>query len=109
MAHAAETTPRQSRNGMARNALRSRAGDVLDDFGTLRKDMSKLAQAANKAARTEVKHAGRKLEEMGRELRSRAGARVETLSEQVRERPAASLGVAAGFGLLLGLMLSARR
>lgn len=110
MAHAAETnTSRLKANGSARNALRSRAGDVLDDFGTLKKDMSKLAHAANKAARIEVKSAGHRLEQMGRDLRSSAGDRVELLSDKVRERPGAALGVSLGVGLVLGLLLSARR
>ena len=106
MAIASDT---QRRNGVARNALRSRAGDVLDDFGALKKDMSKLAQAARKAAKVEVRHTGERLQAIGRDLRTQAGDRAANLSEVVRERPGAAVGISLGAGLLLGLILTARR
>lgn len=66
MAQAMDTGTRGRKNGHARGALKARATDVLDDFSELRKDMSRLADAANKAARAEVKTAGHRLEEIGK-------------------------------------------
>ena len=102
----AQTTER--RNGHARSALKSRTHDVLDDFASLRKDMSKLADAANKAARDEVKHAGQRLENLGRDMRSRATERADLAVEQVRSHPAAAIGISLGAGLVLGMLLSRR-
>jgi ElaB/YqjD/DUF883 family membrane-anchored ribosome-binding protein len=102
----AQTTER--RNGHARSALKSRTNDVLDDFSTLRKDMSKLAEAANKAARSEVKHAGKRLETLGRDMRTRASDGAEYAVDQVRTHPAAAIGISLGAGLLLGMLLSRR-
>jgi ElaB/YqjD/DUF883 family membrane-anchored ribosome-binding protein len=107
-------------NGHARAALKARANDVLDDFGALRKDMRKLARAANKAARVEVQHAGARitntastLRDSAREkasyLRDNARERADLLSEQVRERPGAAIGISLGAGLILGMLLSPRR
>lgn len=107
-AQALEGSMRGKRNGHARTALKSRATDVLDDFSELRKDMSRLADAANKAAREEVKHAGKRLETLGRDMRSRAGDSAGYVVDQVRERPGAAIGVSLGAGLLLGLLLFRR-
>ena len=62
-----DTSVRGKKNGHARGALKARATDVLDDFVELRKDMSRLAEAANKAARHEVKHAGLRLDSIGKQ------------------------------------------
>jgi ElaB/YqjD/DUF883 family membrane-anchored ribosome-binding protein len=102
----AQTTDR--RNGHARSALKSRTNDVLDDFSALRKDMSKLAEAANKAARAEVKHAGKRLENLGRDMRTRASDGTDYAVEQVRTHPGAAIGISLGAGLLIGMLLSRR-
>lgn len=107
-------------NGHARSALKARANDVIDDFGELRRDMRKLARAANKAARVEVQHAGERLSgaatslgtqarERADSLRERARERVDLVSDQVRERPGAAIGLSLGAGLILGMLLSPRR
>jgi ElaB/YqjD/DUF883 family membrane-anchored ribosome-binding protein len=102
----AQTTDR--RNGHARSALKSRTHDVLDDFSSLRKDMSKLAEAANKAARAEVKHAGKRLENLGRDMRTRASDGAGYAVEQVRTHPGAAIGISLGVGLLIGMLLTRR-
>ncbi len=100
---------RSRRNGhAARTALKSRATDVLDDFSELKKDVSRLADAANKAAREEVKFASKRLETLGRDVRGRANDSATYLADQVRERPGATIGVSLGAGLLLGLFLFRR-
>lgn len=108
MAQALDTGTRGRKNGHARTALKSRTTDVLDDFTELRKDMSRLAEAANKAAREEVKHAGKRLEGLGRDMRSRAAEGSEYAVEQVRSHPGAAIGISLGAGLLLGMILSRR-
>jgi ElaB/YqjD/DUF883 family membrane-anchored ribosome-binding protein len=100
---------RGKRNGQARTAMKSRATDVLDDFAELRKDLGKLADATNKAARAEVKQAGRRLELFGRDMRERAEERMTFVGEQVRTHPGAALGLTLGAGLLLGMILTRRR
>lgn len=101
-------TVRGKKNGHARGALKARATDVLDDFVELRKDMSRLAEAANKAARDEVKHASLRLDSIGKDLRTRANERAGYAVEKVREHPGAALGATLGAGLLLGMLISRR-
>lgn len=108
MAQSLESGMRGKRNGHARTALKSRANDVLDDFSELRKDMTRLADAASKAARSEVAHAGKRLEGLGRDMRTRASEGANLAAEKVREHPGAALGISLGAGLLLGLLLSRR-
>lgn len=103
-----DTTTRGRKNGHARTALKARANDVLDDFVELRKDMSRLAEAANKAARSEVKDAGHRLEVIGKDLRTRANDGAGYAVEKVREHPGAALGISLGAGLLLGMLISRR-
>jgi ElaB/YqjD/DUF883 family membrane-anchored ribosome-binding protein len=108
MAQGLDASTRGRRNGHARAALKSRTTDVLDDFVELRKDMSRLADAANKAARSEVKDAGKRLEGLGRDLRTRAEESAGYASEQVRTHPGAAIGISLGAGLLLGMILARR-
>jgi ElaB/YqjD/DUF883 family membrane-anchored ribosome-binding protein len=108
MASAMETG-RGKRNGDARSELRSRATDVIDDVTELRKDLGHLAEAASKAARAEVTNAGKRIQGAGGELRTRASASAEMVADRVREHPGAAIGISVGAGVLIGLLLSARR
>jgi ElaB/YqjD/DUF883 family membrane-anchored ribosome-binding protein len=103
-----DTSVRGKKNGHARGALKARASDVLDDFVELRKDMNRLADAANKAARVEVKHAGSRLSSIGKDLRTRASDSAEYAVEQVRTHPGAAVGVSLSAGLIVGLLLARR-
>ena len=103
-----DASVRGKKNGHARTAVRARANDVLDDFSELRKDMGRLAEAANKAARAEVKHAGRRLDLVGKDLRGRARESAGYTVEKVRQHPGAAMGISLGAGLVLGLLLSRR-
>lgn len=103
-----DTSVRGKKNGHARGALKARANDVLDDFVELRKDMNRLADAANKAARDEVKHAGSRLTSIGKDLRTRADGSAEYAVEQVRSHPGAAVGLSLGAGLIVGLLLARR-
>ncbi|MBK8542792.1 MAG: DUF883 family protein [Caulobacteraceae bacterium] len=81
---------------------------MLDDFTELRKDVNRLADAANKAARHEVKHASQRFTTIGKDLRTRANDGAEYAVERVREHPGAAVGISLGAGLVLGLLLSRR-
>ena len=100
---------RGRRNGRAREALKARATDVMDDFSTLQRDMSRLASAANKATRAEVHSAGKRLENIGRQMRQRTASGISYVGDQVRSRPLATMGATLGAGLALGLFLTRRR
>jgi len=98
----------QRKNGAVRVALKARASDVMDDITELRKDMSRLADAAGKAARHEVHTARQKLNRSADVLRDRASHGADYVRTQVRERPGAAVGVSLGAGLLIGLLLARR-
>lgn len=110
MAQALEGSRGSKKNGYAaRDALKSRTTDVLDDFSELKKDMSRLADAANKAARAEVSFAGKRLETIGKSMRTRADDGVGYLTERARAHPGAVMGATLGAGLVLGMLLARRR
>lgn len=109
----------ERKNGAARTALKARASDVMDDFVELRKDVNRLADAANKAARAEVKHAGKRISiatggirerasETVDAVRERAAETAEQAAERVRAHPAAAVGISLGVGVLLGALLTRR-
>jgi ElaB/YqjD/DUF883 family membrane-anchored ribosome-binding protein len=89
-------------NGKDRQALRKSLRAVRDDVNTLGQDISELAGAVRSNAGSRV----RKLRESAEHSAADA---IERLQEQVRERPALTIGAAAGAGLLIGLLLAARR
>lgn len=109
MAEAFEPAARGRRNGAERHALKAYTHDAAGDFAALRKDMGKLANAATKAARSEVRTAGHRLEQLGRDMSGRASDRAHYMGEQVRAHPGVAIGASLGAGLLIGLLLSTRR
>jgi ElaB/YqjD/DUF883 family membrane-anchored ribosome-binding protein len=100
---------RGKRNGHARDAFRATADDVWEDFAELRRDVSKLANAAGRAAREEMGDTRERIERLGRGVRDSATARAQYMTDKVREHPGAALGATLGVGMLIGLLLSARR
>jgi ElaB/YqjD/DUF883 family membrane-anchored ribosome-binding protein len=104
MAQASERLTRGKSNGAAREALKSRADDVMEDFEELRKDVSRLYDAANQAARSEIRFAKNRVGQLTSDLRDQASERAEYLGEQVRAHPYAAIGASLGVGLLLGLL-----
>lgn len=97
------------RNGAARRAVKSRAGDVVEDIEDLRKDISKLATAVSKAARAEADSASDQIRGFSHTIKSRARDGASHLHDQVRAHPAAALGASLGIGLIVGMALTARR
>lgn len=100
---------RGKRNGQARDAFRASADDVMEDFAELRRDVSNLAEAAGHAARQRVDETRDRIERLGRGVRERASSGVNSLADNVREHPGAAIGATLGVGVLIGLLLSARR
>lgn len=131
MPHAFENGISSRRNGV----LRSRANDVIDDLDELRKDIKRLADAATKTINAQVRETAEHLNEARHDIQDRlverasglkdelshrasgfkadlsdrAGRGASYVSEQVKARPAASIGIALGAGLILGMLLSPRR
>ena len=108
MPQASERLARGKSNGAARGALKSRTDDVIDDFAELRKDVGRLYEAANQAARSEMRFARSRVGQLTADLRDQASERAEVLGEQVRTHPYAAIGASLGLGLLLGMMLKRR-
>jgi ElaB/YqjD/DUF883 family membrane-anchored ribosome-binding protein len=108
MAQASERLVRDKSNGAAREALRSRTDDVMEDFEELRKDVGRLYEAANQAARSEIRFAKNRVGQLTSDLREQASERAEYLGEQVRTHPYAAIGASLGVGLLIGLLARRR-
>lgn len=108
MAQSMQSARETRRNGAMRHNVRARASDVIDDFNELSKDVTRLADAAGKAARAEVNTAGKRLRTIGEDVSTRARSGVTYAADQVREHPGAAIGVTLGAGVLLGLLLSRR-
>ncbi|WP_395645218.1 YqjD family protein [Terricaulis sp.] len=120
MPHAFENGVSSKRNGV----LRSRANDVIDDFDELRKDIKRLADAATKTLNTHVRETAEQLNEQRHDIQDRlisragdlrddlgerAGKGAAYVSEKVKARPATSIGIALGAGVVLGMLLAPRR
>jgi ElaB/YqjD/DUF883 family membrane-anchored ribosome-binding protein len=108
MPQVSERLARGKSNGAARGALKSRTDDVMEDFAELRKDVGRLYEAANQAARSEMRFARNRVGQLTADLRETASERAELLGEQVRSHPYAAIGATLGLGLLLGMMLKRR-
>lgn len=108
MADTINDTVRQNRNGAMPGEVRARANDVLEDFTELGKDVSKLAEAATRAARDQVTTAGARMRAASQTLSERARGSATYMGERVREHPGAAIGLTLGAGVLIGMLLSRR-
>jgi ElaB/YqjD/DUF883 family membrane-anchored ribosome-binding protein len=108
MAQSMDTTRHSRRNGAMRDKVRSRADDVLEDFNELSKDVSRLADAAAKAARAEVDTAGQRVRHFRQDIKGRAKDGMAYMNTTVREHPRAAVGITLGAGVLVGLLLARR-
>lgn len=107
MAQASESF-REKSNGAARTALKSRTDDVLDDFAELRKDVSRLYEAASQAAASEMRYAKNRIGQLTNDLRAQATERAEHLGQQVRSHPYTAIGASLGVGVLIGFLMRRR-
>jgi ElaB/YqjD/DUF883 family membrane-anchored ribosome-binding protein len=104
-----ETGSRVRRNGHVHGAMKSRANDVVTDISELKKDVTKLAEAIAKVAKVEAATYTDQLSHIRDDVRSRAEVGVAYVGDHVRARPAAAVGISVGVGMLLGLVLAAKR
>ncbi|MBE0453239.1 glycine zipper domain-containing protein [Roseovarius autotrophicus] len=72
--------------------------DISQQIETLRADLMKLASTITGDVAEGVDSAGRQISQTGRDAR-------ETATNAVLEHPLAAVGIAAGLGLLLGLVV----
>jgi ElaB/YqjD/DUF883 family membrane-anchored ribosome-binding protein len=82
--------------------LRKSLRTVQDDFGALGNDVAQLASTVGDEAKGQIHHAAQS-------ARHGAEGAITVLQERVREKPGVALGLAAGAGVLLGLLLAGRR
>ena len=71
--------------------------DISAQIETLRADMVKLAATVTGDMSEGIEKAGRQIGQTGRNARA-------TATSAVRDHPIAAIGIAAGLGLLLGLV-----
>lgn len=86
----------------AHDDVKDRAKDLQADFKALAKDVRKLAVAVGGEARQEF-------DDFAHLAQARGEDAYRSVSQTVKERPGLALGVAAGVGVLVGLLLSSRR
>lgn len=99
------------------DTLKEDVRTVGADVGDLATEIKSEAQRQLSAARLEAKHradairteAKQRIKAARTAATIRAASAAEAVEETVRERPAAALGIAAGIGFLIGLLVAARR
>ncbi len=94
--------------------------DIERDYKALRAEVTKLSDrlvsltstdhpSIKSRARAGARKMQRKLEDEYEMLHDKASDAMESADDMISERPFAALGVAAGVGLLVGLLVSRRR
>jgi ElaB/YqjD/DUF883 family membrane-anchored ribosome-binding protein len=78
---------------------------MLDDLRSLLGDLEALLRATADQAGPHVQEARERAEESLRNARERLEGAGRQLDAQVREHPWAAVGVAAGIGLVVGILL----
>ena len=83
-----------------------RTGNLMDDLRAVIADAEELLRATAGEAAPKVQEARARAEETLRGARERLQGAGRELDEKVREHPWAAVGVAAGIGLLVGVLLA---
>ena len=84
------------------DALGAHAKELRDDVKELGRDLRKFMETVGAEARDGASH-------LVDRARNQSGEAYRNVAHAVKERPGVALGVAAGAGLLIGLLLSHRR
>ncbi|WP_373356352.1 YqjD family protein [Pseudoroseicyclus sp. CXY001] len=110
--------------GSSNNGVEATLADFMKQFETLKEDLAELSQQAAEIGATQKKLLRSNAVQGAEVIRSRSEAAVaelssaarraaegaaETATTQVRENPAAAIGLATGIGFLVGLVLSRRK
>ena len=104
---------------MATTDTKPTADDLGKQMETLRADMAKLTETLADLTRAEARNAANGAKRVARKARDGVEHEYDKLQHQaveavdhadalIREKPAMAMGVAAGVGLLVGLMMSRR-
>jgi len=83
-----------------------RTGNLMDDLRAVMADAEELLRATAGEAGPKVQEARARAEETLRNARDHMQGAGRQLDAQVREHPWAAVGVAAGIGLLVGVLLA---
>ena len=83
-----------------------RTGNLMDDLRAVMADAEELLRATAGEAGPKVQEVRARAEETLRNARDHMQDAGRKLDAQVREHPWAAVGVAAGLGLLLGVLLA---
>lgn len=83
-----------------------RTGNLMDDLRAVMADAEELLRATAGEAGPKVQEVRARAEETLRNARDHMQGAGRQLDAQVREHPWAAVGVAAGLGLLLGVLLA---
>jgi len=82
--------------------------DLKQQAGVVRDDVTELTQIAREVVRNELSRLGHATTDAVDRGKTRLTEFGEESQERVRERPMTSLAIAAGAGLLLGMLLKSR-
>ena len=82
------------------------ANNLMDDLRAVIADAEELLRATADQAGPRVQEARERAEESLRNARERLEGTGRRLDAQVREHPWAAVGIAAGIGLIAGILLS---
>ncbi|MCD1627593.1 MAG: DUF883 family protein [Paracoccaceae bacterium] len=104
---------------MAQAANKPTTDDISEQLATLREDVAALTTTLRDLTRAEAQDAAKGAKRMAgkaregveheyERLQKQAGDAVDHADALIREKPAMAMGIAAGVGLLVGLMLSRR-
>ncbi|MGE4373348.1 MAG: hypothetical protein AB7E29_10720 [Xanthobacter sp.] len=94
---------------MAENAENNVTLDNLrKELSQMRDELSQMLETAGESARAKAKETAAKAEHMADEASRMAGRGCGALKDTVREQPVTACAVAAGVGLLVGLLLHRR-
>jgi ElaB/YqjD/DUF883 family membrane-anchored ribosome-binding protein len=104
---------------MAQTTNKPTPDDVSEQLAVLRNDVAALTNTLKDLTRAEAQDAADGAKRVARKardgveheyvkLQKQAGDAVDHADALIREKPAMAMGVAAGVGLLVGLMLSRR-
>ncbi|MDM7971228.1 MAG: hypothetical protein QUV10_16570 [Paracoccaceae bacterium] len=104
---------------MAQPETKAAADDLSKQLETLRADVASLTEAIGNLTRAEAREAADGARRVVRKARDGVEHEYEKLQHQaveavdhadalIREKPAMAMGIAAGVGMLVGLMMSRR-
>ena len=82
--------------------------DLSKQLDELKADVAKLVETLAAMGRAQGEHVADDLRARAEKMRAQGSASAAEAELMARERPAAAMGVAAGVGFLLGLILARR-